>query len=243
MRLVFAIVAGIALVFAATPARAVSDCVSKQPCPEGQTPPNCCEPPTCQIFEILELVRAQQRMVSGGRPAKALQNSHGNDSVAASLLKHSIGEEGRAVRAASKCGPATKRFAVPATRITPSCRLEWQEGSEWSVVASPESLAEQFDMCSEVSEAAFSMASHLARLCSPGETLDVHYWAARYSDALQEFIDTLRSHLESYWVSCSSPYIDDKTRRQLEEADLTMEDPKPHVEAALEALRRVRGTR
>jgi len=235
MKLVLGMI-GLLAVTLVAPLRGGSvDCVSQERCPEGQTPPNCCAPPPCEIHESLKLTRAMRRMMSGDRPAKALAGSHGNHSVAIAVLQKWNGDEFQAIKSQSKCSPGKLPYAAPDFRLTQSCGLEVMRASGWSAVANPMSLPQEFDMCNELVEAAYERAVQLQKLCGTGERSDVHWWAATQGHALQKNIDSMMMHLQRYWSACSS-VMDEGNRRQLEEAELTMEDPKPHIQQALQLL-------
>lgn len=213
------------------------NCVADQRCPEGKTPPTCCQPPPCQIYEYLKTMRAVRRMTSGDRPEKALRDSKGDHAKAiASLLKETKAEQDT-LKSQSKCPLGEKPYAAPNFRVTRGCDLEVQTPSGWSVVVDPMSLVRDFDMCNEMVEAAFAQANYRKEVCRGAVPGNVGWWAQRESIGAQKNIDTTMAHLQRYYSACSS-VLEESTRRQLEEAELTMKDKNPALEEALQTLLR-----
>jgi hypothetical protein len=224
MKRVFTILGILAVGSVAPIGGEAADCIADQRCAEGQQPPACCQPPPCEMFEYLKVMRAKRRMMSGNRPEKALRDNKGNHAQAIKSLQKALSDEWSTLKTQSNCRVGVGPYTVPKFSISrESCEVSVQTASGWKPVENPLELLQEFDGCNEMLEAEFAEASLRKGLCEGAVPGNTGWWAHRESAGAKAQIDTMMGHLQRWWGACSAAApLGEKTRDQMEEADVDM---------------------
>ena len=193
-------------------------CVTKERCPKGVTPPACCQPPPCEVYEQIRLKRAMQNIFANQGARDYLIKKTGGDNKEAAALMYQFVLKGAKNRS---------KFV----------RCEWKEippppsfetNGECEIVAnlpggdqamSHDRALKELNTCSEFIDAAYSHEQEHKDICfKTNSTARMNQGITSYAEeeieSYQQEIDKLKADLQAFWKACS-PTIDAKLARKL----------------------------
>lgn len=232
----------LALSFVAPVLGAGPDCIPKNRCTNGLTPPLCCEPPPCEYYEEIRRSQAIQSVFSERGLALASSFYPKDRGKQMSFLRDWYDKEKEELAQVSRCNPDER---LPQIHVNEKCDIvdpSKPEGGGRLVIDRTQFLRDN-EGCPELLGARFDRAWSHREACRTGSRpTTLKALGEKNRQNSQETIDDLMGQLQGYWNACSS-FVGDADRRELESLGVEMRGPgeNPYFTSPelLEALRSI----
>jgi hypothetical protein len=219
--------APVALVAARTARADTIDCAPDRGCPKGSSPPACCAPPPCELYEQIRMKRALQSiLVDRALRRSALKRAGGDPKKAADEFHAAFLKQAKHIKL--RCPWQGEPEPPPSFETDGDCRINAligpplendPEHQPTGVAMGMERAFATFHTCTEFVEAIYQHEGYHKKRCldmssTERANMGIHAWADEEVEGYQREIESLRADLQSYWHACS-PVVDSKTRREL----------------------------
>lgn len=208
------------------------DCATDRGCPKGSSPPDCCAPPPCELYEQIRMKRALQSILANRKLRKSiLKRTRGDQRKAADELHAEL--EKRAKKIKLRCPWEGDLGPPPSFETDSGCYIlaligPVPEGDPKGQPAG-ESMGRErafntFRTCTEFIEAIYEHEGYHKERCfnmnsTERAQMGIHEWANEEVEGYRREIESLESDLKGYWNACS-PVLDAKTRMELARAKI-----------------------
>lgn len=224
--------APVALVAAHAARADTIDCAPDRGCPKGSSPPACCAPPPCELYEQIRMKRALQSILADRKLRRsALKRAGGDEKKAADELRAAFLKQAQHIKL--RCPWQGEPEPPPSFETDDGCYINAligpplendPEHKPTGVAMSMERAFTTFHTCTEFIEAIYQHEGYHKQRCSNMKSTDranmgIKAWADEEVEGYQREIESLQADLKSYWRACS-PVVDSKTRRELARAKI-----------------------
>jgi hypothetical protein len=200
------------------------ECVTVQRCPKGITPPACCKPPPCELFEQIRTKKAVQRLFGNRRLHERLvRDASGDAAAAAKVLEDFVSKNARKLGDTLRCPWREPYLPPPSFETNAECQIvaKLPGGDE---PMSRERALRELNTCSEFIEAAYDHEQHHKDICIRSNStaraqMRIEAYAAEESAGYAREIGRLEDRLRQYWRACSAR-ADVKTARAIANAGI-----------------------
>ena len=202
-----------------------TSCVKKQRCPEGVSPPACCQAPPCEFYEQIRTKTAVQNLFANKETRERLKKKAGGDNKkAARLLYEFVVNKAKNMGKTLRCPWQSIQFP-PSFETNPECQITAVLGTGPEPM-SKETALNRFNTCSEFIEAAYSHEQFHKDICFKTNSVErenqgLEDYAKEEIAGYQKEIDALKADLQDFWNACS-PVGDAETARKLAQQGISV---------------------
>ena len=195
-----------------------SSCVKKERCPEGVTPPACCQAPPCEFYEQIRAKRAVRNLFANKKARNRLKKQAGGDNKkAARLLYEFVVKKAENMGKNIRCPWQSIQFP-PSFETNDECQITAMLDSGAEPMGKDTAL-NKFNTCSEFINAAYAHEQFHKDICFKTNSVErenqgLDSYAKEEMNAYQQEIDSLKADLQGFWNACS-PVGDASTARNL----------------------------
>lgn len=204
-----------------------TDCVPDQGCPKGEGPPDCCQPPPCEVYEQIRIKKALRRLYSDKKVNKRLiRQAGGDNSAAAILLDDWVKAKAQTMGDQLRCEWKAPH-AYPGSYETKSwCEIFIDLPGDNDEKRTQAEAQEKTDSCSEFIDAIWAHEGHHLEQCNTTNSTEranepLTVFAREEKEGYKREIDSLKDSLTQYWHVCSA-VADAETKRQIAAAGISV---------------------
>jgi hypothetical protein len=208
------------------------DCATDRGCPKGSSPPACCAPPPCELYEQIRTKRALQSVLANQELRKSmLKRTRGDERKAADALHAALKKRAKKIKL--RCPWKGDLGPPPSFETDTACAIlaligpppkEDPDGDPVGEAMGMERAFKTFRTCTEFIEAIYAHEGYHKERClgmnsTERTKMGIHKWADEEVEGYRREIESLEADLKGYWNACS-PVLDAKTRKELARAKI-----------------------